>query len=74
MMQVNEELCQLKSALKDIKSGEMEKSSELGNLQTRLESTKLELRNQQSVMEQQISALKFQLSSQQMQADIAMQV
>lgn len=74
LFQVNGEIEMLRSSLKSLKTTELEKTSELNQLQKSLESTKLELTNKQSVMEQQIGALRFQLSSQQMEADIAMQV
>lgn len=60
--------------MKDLKTIEREKSLELSELKSTLESTKLQLTNKQNVMEQQIGALRFQLSSQQMEADLAMQV
>lgn len=71
---MTEEITALRSSLKSLKSEELERSRELTEVQSRLESTKLELGNRQTVMEQQLGALRFQLSSQQMEADLALQV
>ncbi|KAF6034584.1 FYCO1 [Bugula neritina] len=72
LSQVNTEIESLRSNLKSLKAEEVQKSKELSELQSCLESTKLEFANKQTIMEQQIGALRFQLSSHQMEADLAM--
>ncbi|XP_067929183.1 FYVE and coiled-coil domain-containing protein 1-like [Watersipora subatra] len=73
LTQVSGETETLKSCLKSLKAEALEKGSELSELQTRFDSTKVDLLNKQSVMEQQIGALRFQISSQQMEADLTME-
>ena len=74
LLQVNAELETHKSTFKSLKTDALEKSKELVEVQASLDSTKRELMNKQSIMEQQIGALKFQISSHQMEADLALEV